>query len=170
MAENITINMENLTTEERNKLLGLIEKANRQPNKPFRKKDEAYWFINSNGVVSYAYENFTLEDSAHYSFGNYFNSKEEALFEVERLKVIRELKELAGGYKWKFSDDNYCINMEYYNRTAKRYTDSRKNKIVIMNCHLTLENNIYFPSVEAAQNAIDTIGEERLKKYYFCVE
>ena len=30
--------------------------------------------------------------------------------------------------------------------------------------------NVYFPSKEIAQKAIDTVGEERIKKYYFGVE
>lgn len=30
--------------------------------------------------------------------------------------------------------------------------------------------NIYFSSPEQTQKAINVIGEERLKKYYFCVE
>ena len=31
-------------------------------------------------------------------------------------------------------------------------------------------SDIVFPTVESAENAILLIGEDRLKKYYFCVE
>lgn len=157
---NITVNMENLTTEEREKLLALIKKSNKTQNKLWKPKyGEIYWYIDGDGCFRASRGGCSEYEEYRLDIGNCFSTKEEALFEVERLKVIRELKELAGGYKWKYCDDNYCICI-----------DSRENKIVITNYHWTLENNIYFPSEKAAQKAIDTIGEERLRKYYFCVE
>lgn len=33
-----------------------------------------------------------------------------------------------------------------------------------------VDTDIYFPTVESAENAILLIGEDRLKKYYFCIE
>ena len=33
-----------------------------------------------------------------------------------------------------------------------------------------VDTDIYFPTVESAEEAVFLIGEERLKKYYFCVE
>ena len=169
--ENITVNMENLTTEEREQLLTLVMKSNKpQQSKLWKpKKDEVYWYIDGDGCFRASRGGCSEYEEYRLDIGNCFRTKEEALFEVERLKVIRELKELADGYKWSCPNDNYCICIEYYN-TAKRYKNSTANKIVIANYHWTFDNNIYFPSGEAAQKAIDTIGEERLKKYYFCVE
>lgn len=82
---------------------------------------------------------------------------------LEQLKVLAELKEYADDDKeWNNDNEHWCIS---YN-TDRRSIDND-------NCfHYSIHTpfNLYFSSKEQAQKAIDAIGEERLKKYYFCVE
>ena len=102
-------------------------------------------------------------DKIKYALGNCFKTNEEAEFAVEQLKVLAEIREYADNDKeWNNDNEHWCIS---YN------TDSRS--IDNDNCfHYVIHTpfNLYFSSKEQAQKAIDAIGEDRLKKYYFCVE
>ena len=96
-------------------------------------------------------------DSRLQSIGNMFKTKEEAEFKREQLKVLHELEELA--------DDLSCD----YHQRCTIYYDFRSDKIEINPNIYRVFSPFYFKSVQSAQAAINKIGEERLKKYYFCV-
>ena len=160
MAENITVNMENLTTEEREQLLALIKRSNEPACGVWKpKKNEAYWYIDGDGAIRASKGGHNEYEKNRFSIGNCFPTKEDVKFEIERLNVIRELKALTGGYKWMTYLANYFITY-----------DTDDDKVYTAFCREIKYTNIYFKSEEAAKNAIDTIGKERLKKYYFCVE
>lgn len=163
MNENtINVNMENLSTEERTQLLALIEKANKPQESGLWKpeKHEEYYFIYADGDIAEVKNEDCTADRKIFALGNYFRTKEEAEFMVERLKVLHELRELAGGYKFQLDEDNYFL-----------FYDFIEGKIgTIFNCCSTYGTEILFPTQETAQNAIGAIGEYRLKKYYFCIE
>lgn len=160
MAENITVNMENLTDEEREQLLALIKKSNEPACGIWEpKKDDEYWFIDRDGYILSSRWGWSSTEENRFNIGNCFRTEEEAEFEIERIKIIHELKELAGGYKWEYDSYNYYIYFDCYNYKIKiGYVSRVKNTY------------IYFPTEEAAEKAIDTIGEERLKKYYFGIK
>lgn len=86
-------------------------------------------------------------------------------FELEYLKIrlqLRKLMEEAYGGPFTFKGGHiYCL---YY------FFDL--DKVDVMGTHLDefLDTDIYFPTVESAEEAVLLIGEERLKKYYFCIE
>lgn len=155
----ISINMENLNETERSQLLALIEKANKQKNNMWKPgiKDK-YWYIDPDGDIT-SHVHTEYNDDQFLEIGNYFRTREEAEFAVERLKVIQQLKELANGFKPDFHSEKDQISIKYNPRWG--VIPAIVNDIYIL---------IYFETREAAKKAIVQIGEERLKKYYFCIE
>ena len=126
---------------------------------------DAYWCINGNGIANELHWVYDIVDKGAYSIGDCFQTKEEAEFEIERLKVIAEMKEFAFEPDWNdVSQLKYCI---YYNY----------HKDEIMGPALQIEYyystkycDIYFESFKKAQECINAVGADRIKKYYFRVE
>lgn len=162
MENNITVNMDNLSTDERNTLLELIKKANKS-NKVWKPcKNEEYWYISTIGKICNCINCNTDEDNRVYKLGNCFKSKEEAEFALEKQKVTTELKRFAlennDELYWNDTDrKKYFIVYDY----GSKFID------FVFSYFKKMMNNIYFSSREIAQEAVKTIGEERLKKYYF---
>ena len=166
---NLNVNMDNLTEKERNQLLTLVEKATKKKPKAWKPDiDEEYYNIigNCDGFSCYKWDNGDC-DNFLYSIGNCFKTKEEAKFTIERLKVIAELKRFAQEHNekeidWRdYSQCKYYIYCEYHEHVE--YIDVG----CVKECK---SNDIYFTSEEIAQQAIEAIGEDRIKKYYFEVE
>ena len=160
--------MENLTEEERNQLLALIEKSTKKKSKVWKPKIEnIYYYIDESEGVSFGYWGNDYMDEYLYSIGNCFQTKEEAEFAVERLKVIAELKRFAQEHNekeidWRdYGQCKYYIFCEYHEHVE--YIDIG----CVKECK---SNDICFTSEKIAQQAIDAIGEDRIKKYYFEVE
>lgn len=162
---NITVNMENLSQEERSTLLSLIEKA-KQKNKVWKpEENETYYYSYSYGNIDEDTWDSSNEDRNRYALGNCFKTKEEAEFALERQKVIMELKRFALEHNEKEID---WSNIEQRKCFLSYQHD--KNIIFIDFYYSVQIYNIYFTSEEIAQAAIKEIGEERLKKYYFEVK
>lgn len=164
--QNITVNMENLSQEERSTLLSLIEKANKPKNKVWKpESDEMYYYSCSDGFIKEAtWDNINV-DKNRYAIGNCFKTKEEAEFALERQKVITELKRFALEHNEKDID---WSNIEQRKCFLSYQHD--KNIIFIDSYYFIQICDIYFTSEEIAKAAIKEIGEERLKKYYFEVK
>lgn len=162
----ITVNMENLTVKEREQLLALVKKSN-EPKVWKPKKNEEYYFINTNDCISRdMWDKYNVYGNGRYSIGNCFKTKEEAEFAREKLKVIAELKRFAQEHNEYEIDLKNFSQYKYY-----IYIDLEDKKFFISYNYRTLiGNNIYFTSEEIAKKAIDAIGADRLKKYYFEVE
>lgn len=161
--QNITINMENLSQEERSTLLSLIEKANKPKNKVWKpEENETYYYSYSDGNIEEAtWDNLNV-DKNRYAIGNCFKTKEEAEFALERQKVITELKRFALEHNEK--------EIDWSDGKPKWLIYSNRNHVGFKYVNLLKENNIYFTSEKITQAAIKEIGEERLKKYYFEVK
>lgn len=161
--QNITVNMENLSNEERSTLLSLIEKANKPKNKVWKpEKDEIYYYLYSYGKIEEDTWDNINEDRIRYAIGNCFKTKEEAEFALERQKVIMELKRFALEHNEK--------EIDWSDGKPKWLIYSNRNHVGFKYVNLLKENNIYFTSEKITQAAIKEIGEERLKKYYFEVK
>lgn len=158
---NITVNMENLSEEERKQLLALIEKAN-QPKEGLWKPaiKEPYYFIQySTSDITKGRNDGMYLDNDRFLIGNCFRTKEDAEFAIEQLKVLAELRKLSGGFKPKPSEEHYNIYYSYQNK-----------EISIAEYYSNIHYGITFKSKKEARQAIATIGEDRLKKYYFGIE
>lgn len=169
MDNNITVNMENLSQEERTTLLSLIEKANKANSKVCKpEENETYYYLYSYGKIEEDTWDNADEDRIRYAIGNCFKTRGEAEFATEKLKVITELKRFALEHNekeidWSNDDEQkkYCL-----------YFNHERNRIMINNFYVSqfLSEQIYFTSDTIAQQAIKEIGEERLEKYYFEVK
>ena len=100
------------------------------------------------------------DDELRIRIGNVFKTEEEAGKMIKKLQIINTLKELSN-IEFNDSDsDKYVI---YYS------TNSNNIMINKHSCVKELPFSIYFATKEDCQKAIDSIGEENLKKYYFDV-
>ena len=168
MDNTITVNMENLTQEERNQLFSLVEKSNKQNSKKRwrAERDETYYLINQYLDAVLDVDKYFAINNQHYKIGNYFKTKEEAEFEREKFLVYQELKDYALEHNKSKINWNDTYQLKYY-----IYYDYYHNTLEISStkglCNMFL---IYFTSIDIAQNAIDTIGEDRIKKYLFGVK
>lgn len=131
------------------------------------REGELYFYINSNGEIEYRYyKNRNINDKRRIcNIGNYFKTDEEADHMVEKLKVIKELKELS----------NIKFNMSDYLKNNKIYYiayDFTQNRIVPLfdNISRNIPFNVYFSTKEDCEKAITKIGKERLERYYFDME
>lgn len=92
---------------------------------------------------------------ACYEQGNVFKTREEALFEVERRKVLHELKQL--GRPFEPLSENWCIyinghgQIDYYSEEVSQY----------------LYGNYYFNTKEEATQAVQKIGKDIIREYLF---
>lgn len=160
----LNVNMENLTEEERNQLLALVKKSTEEKPKVWKPEDKKeYYFINAGGCICDDIWTNCILDNNLYAIGNCFKTEKEAEFALEKLKVIAELKRFAQ----ERNDKIYWNNGSWKYYIAYDYT---ANKVIYMSAMTSKRNDIYFTSEEIAQQAIKTIGADRLKKYYFEVE
>lgn len=147
-----------------NEIKNLKEKLNKQEEPKRRWKPnlgDIYYFISNAGSIICTHWDDCASDRGRYAIGNVFKTEEEAEFGREQLRILAELEEYADDDKeWDSIINHWCIDYNTEKRcVAAYYLWSRD-----------IPFNIYFSSKEQVQKAIDAIGEERLKKYYFCVE
>ena len=130
-------------------------------------KDGHYYYYDNDGRT---YQSSYCEDSIdkrRLEFGNCFKTQEEAKHMAEKLKVINELKNFAlenNNEKIDWRDKcigKYFITYDFYDEEISVASYTFRN---------FLPFEIYFTSKEIAQKAIKTIGEYRIKKYYFDIE
>lgn len=152
---------ENLSTEE---LLSenweIYEESKWKPS-----LGDLYYYINSNGDIKFSYYNTRSIDKR--CIGNFFKTDEEADHMVEKLKVIKELRDFALENNDKNVDwrdkctSKYFITYDFYDEEISTASYTFRN---------FLPFEIYFTSKEIAQKAITKIGKERLERYYFDIK
>lgn len=122
--------------------------------------DEKYYYITTNGNVAQDTFNPSF-DKYRLSFKNCFKTRKEAQHMVEKIKIINKLRELSN-VDFNSTDDNaYVIG---YDRELK------KIQINFHDAYNELPFNLHFATVEDCKKAIEIIGEENLKKYYFDIK
>lgn len=153
---NIQERIEALETEFADKIKALKAEVAREDE--FPQDGDLYWFIDDEGGMFSAFYKKHYLDINRQKIGNIFRTKEQAEFAVEKLKVEAELRKFSRPFKE--DDDNCFIQI-----------NSSHNNIVIDNdeCYQT-QGTIYYETRNEALLAIDTVGEERIKKYIFGVE
>lgn len=132
--------------------------------------DEKYYIICSDGSIDFNTYDGDFCDKSFMAIGNCFQTEEQAKFMVEKLKIIHELKT--------FAVENNEEEIDWNNKDQRKYyliltCTGGKNRYMDATYTFELRSipfNVYFTSEKLAKKAIETIGEERLKKYYFGVE
>lgn len=162
--DEIKLNLDNLTEEERDQLMKLVEKENKKKRKVWKPDlNETYYaFESGNGIANYTWEDDDYDNSS-YEIGNCYRATEDVKFAVEKRKVEVELQ--------RFADENNKDGFDTLNSNKYFLAYSIDNKeIYIDNYRSTLFGDIiYFSSEEIANQAVGFIGENRIKKYIFGV-
>ena len=124
---------------------------------------EKYYTISTRGTIDF--DNFVAEnntDAVRLLLGNVFETEEEAEHMLEKIKIINKLRELSNiSFNDNCKQEKFVI---FYN------TENQQIRITQHTFIREIPFNIYFKNKEDCQKAIDTIGEDNLKKYYFDVE
>lgn len=166
MSENITINLEGLSNEEREQLLRLIEKSKR-PKKIWKPEcGEWYWFIDSDGQINNCEWVDDHIDWGRYSMGDCFRTEEEAEFTRGKQIIKTELQRFADEHndpdkeKWDGENVHYYIGH-----------DAIKDDLTVTPAAILRGiYGIYFTSKEIAEDAANKIGVKRIMKYLFDVD
>lgn len=124
---------------------------------------DEYYFLSSCGNVTKSVSFNIDTDKERLNIGNGFLTKENAKFARECLKVIAELKK----YAKEFSDGEWKDNKTQKYYIVYRYSGDYIRSILT---YTSKDSVLYFESPEKIQEAIDAVGEERIKKYYFGVK
>lgn len=177
MTDSINVNLNNLTDEERDKLLALVEKAN--GGKEFPACGEKYFVILPYGKVVDTTNDNSRRDREIIDLGNCFRTSKEAKFEAERLKVLHRMRKIAGDVvlrkEYLCASKEYCASMDYCtlvyddndkirpSTVIKTYYD---DDIRVYGVEL-VASEVVFPNRSSAIRAIQEIGTSTLKKYYF---
>lgn len=126
------------------------------------KYGDRYCYITADGELRFVSWQNDESDKNKLAIGNIFLTEEDAEFARERLMVITELKK----YAKEFSDE------ERSNTTISKYViylSSQDYVMYIASTYSVRYPFLYFQSEEKAKEAINAVGEERIKKYYFGV-
>ena len=137
-------------------LLELKEQVKEQQE--FPQSGERYWYSNGGGMVNSCFWKSEQFDLNRYRIGNMFKTEKEAEFAVEKLKVEEELRKF--GRPFKEDEYNYFIQIH----------PSHNNIVVESDDFYQTQGTIYFESTAIANEATDTVGADRIKKYLFGVE
>lgn len=120
------------------------------------KDGEEYYRLNGNGDIVKCNFNTKYDEDAR-NIGNAFLTKEEAEFVRERRRVEVVMRKYSKPFK--FNKHNYYLVYNHYNKSVNIESYG------VFNCGVSC-----FETKEIAQQVIDKIGEDRLKKYWFGVE
>ena len=131
------------------------------------KKGDTYYYIGNVGsIFNYDYRE-DISDEAHLNIGNCFKTKEDAKHMVEKFKVIRELQKFAN------ENNEEKIDWKNFNQCKYKIFYDAEDGDLYVDYSIQCESepfNIYFTSFKIAKRAIEAVGEDRIKKYYFNVE
>ena len=131
------------------------------------KKGNKYYYIGSAGSIFNYDCREDILDEAHLNIGNYFKTAEDAKHMVEKFKVIRELQKFAN------ENNEEKIDWKNFNQCKYYLVYDTKDEDLYVDYSIQCESEpfgIYFTSFKIAKRAIEAVGEDRIKKYYFNVE
>ena len=159
--EEIKVNLDNLTNEERETLLKLVEKGNEINKK--REKLETYYFISDKGAICCKSASGVVNE-IRYNLGNYFQTKEEAEFAGKKQLIYQKLSDYA------LEHNTETIDWDNPNQSKWIITyDSSDKEIRYCWTSTIFINQVYFTSKKIARDAVEEIGKENIKKYLFGV-
>ena len=124
----------------------------------FPQDGDEYWYVDDIGLLWLSVFGKGELSNDRVEMGNVFRSKEQAGFVAEKLKVEAELRKFSRPFE--SGENNYHISFETYDKFID--IDSL--------LYRQTQGVFYFESREKAENAIEAVGEERIKKYIFGVE
>ena len=129
-----------------------------EQEKEFPQFGDDYWYVDSDtDVLDVAWYGGEY-DQGRLSIDNVFKTKDQAEFAAEKLRVEAELRKFSRPFEYgKF---NYYLFLNIKSDSLDTQFTS----------YCPPQGAIYFESEEKAQQAIEAVGAERIKKYIFGVE
>lgn len=124
----------------------------------FPQDGDEYWYIDDRGFVGGSLYTNHYIDSGRQTVDNFFSSREQAEFAAEKLKVEAELRKFSRPFEC--GAFNCCISLDTDEDCL--YLDNSR--------YFHSQGALYFESKVKAQQAIEAVGEQRIKKYLFGVE
>lgn len=161
---NFEVNLENLTTEEKEQFNALVEKANKPKSKIWKPQLFEHYYCITAGADIDNHRNNSPFDKANYDMGNCFKTKEEAEFALERLKVIAEMKRYIAEHDDVELDWNDCEQSKNY-LVYNHYTFSID--YLSSSAIQSVEKDLCASKGSILSGMLEEIGEDRIKKYYF---
>ena len=126
--------------------------------KPWRAdRGKEYWCLADIGCPVERIENNDFFDDWNYKSGNYFQTEEEVKFHKEEILVYNELKAYASLYNKRSYNDKLRYSLIW---------DGVSEVLKIDFYKYTQHGDLKFETKEAVEQAIDAVGEGRIKKYY----
>lgn len=117
-------------------------------------RGESYYYLGSTGSVYKDEWEDHLVDKGRLKVGNVFLLEEEALAEVEKRKVEKEIK-------------NFRRPFIFGRRNWYLFMDENKQIFPTFDLDEVTYGVLYFESKEKAEEAIEAVGTYRIKKYIF---
>ena len=123
----------------------------------FPQVEDDYWYVNGDAETMLAVWYGDDYDKGRLSIDNVFKTRNQVDFVAEKLRVEAELRKFSRPFK--NGQPNCNIILSDNENVSTAYWKEIQN-----------QGSIYFESTAIANEAIDAIGEERIKKYIFGVE
>lgn len=162
----LTINLQNVSEEDKKVLLAIMEKSQKKESKVWipEEGEECYEIFTCGDMEEIIYKSEYGVYQNILSMGFIVKTEKEAVNKIEKLKIEKELGDFAKEHNereitWDGEYENWHM---YYNCDVDKIHVGYSSYIKI--------NTIYFSSETIAKSAIDHIGADRLKKYWFGVE
>lgn len=172
MNEQITVNLNNFTEEEREQFKKLVDKGRGKSSrescvwKP--KKGEVYYYINDYNVPIADFWNNVYVDKDRWKIGNIFKTEKEADFAKEKAKVKRELERYA--LEHNNSEKEAWNGNNFHFEIVCGYLPKECISVSTNTGSYCGESITYFTSKEIAEGAIKSVGKDRILKYLFGVD
>lgn len=124
--------------------------------------EECYWLTLTGHIYNGIWDGSGLSIGIR-DTGGCFLTRKEAECDIERRKVETEMLHLGGRREFKNGENNHYIVCDFdSSHFAIRIFNNKSDGFAPM--------TIYFDSAKECRNAIEKIGEDRIKKYIFGVE
>ena len=131
------------------------------------KEGETFYYIMGDGIIAdnVYYQIFTVNKN-RLAMGNCFKTKEDAELALKKHMVYQELKQ--------FADENNGP-IDWNDERSHKYSiacSHEEIKRLYITCWATYQfmGCVWFSSMELAEQAIQKVGEDRIKKYLFGVK
>ena len=158
---NLNVNLENLTTEEREMLMKLVEKSQEKKSKVWKPTlGERFYVISTCGTLDCRTWQDDVPCTNLFEIGNVFPTLDAAEEEVTRRKMIAKWKRLSiesgeDENQWDNTNKHWSVCYNYRNNELDSGT----------NLHSYKYEETYFPTEDSLLVAIKELGEDNVKRY-----
>lgn len=137
----------------------LLAKLEQQIKKEqeFPRNGDTYWMVDDSGDLCDIIYTSHRYDVYRKKVGNIYKTESEAEFALEKAKVEGELRKLSRPFI--LGEENWYLN-----------TLSRKDITIAYDYYSIHQGTVYFKSKDKVKEVIESVGEERIKKYIFGIE